>query len=52
MVLQKKEIIFAFHSMKEDINSRTVWFGTFIFVFVRSERLGGWVSIIVRQMIA
>ena len=38
--------------IKEDINSRTVWFGTFIFVFVRSKRLGGWVSIIVRQMIA
>ena len=38
--------------IKEDINSRTVWFGTFIFVFVKSERLGGWVSIIVRQRIA
>ena len=30
--------IFAFHSMKEDINSRTVWFGTFSFVFVELNR--------------
>ena len=26
--------------IKEDINSRTVWFGTFIFVFVETERFG------------
>ena len=40
MGITKKEIFFDFHSIKEDINSRTVWFGTFIFVFVEMERFG------------